>query len=57
MRVGDRVRRGGDTGTVVAVHDSVHMVTVRWDDAKPVQSKGYESLPEGVLRAEQREEE
>ena len=51
------MRRGGDTGTVVAVHDSVHMVTVRWDDAKPVQSKGYESLPEGVLRAEQREEE
>lgn len=56
MRVGDRVRRDGHTGTVVAVHDSVGMATVRWDDGEPARSRGYESLPEGVLRPERERE-
>jgi hypothetical protein len=52
VRVGQRVRRNSRTGTVIAVHPSVGMVTVRWDDGKPEERNGYESLPERVLRPE-----
>jgi hypothetical protein len=51
VRVGDRVQKGGRTGTVLAVHAFIGWITVKWDDGEPASTGGLESVPAGAVTA------